>query len=77
MLRFIWSDETIEHLARHGVTPAEFEEVLANPTFRGVSHTSDRDYVRGYTSAGRYLGCLYETEDDGLTIIPVTAFDLI
>ena len=34
---FIWTDEIIEHLAEHDVTPDEFEEVIGNPEFEDVS----------------------------------------
>lgn len=77
MLRFLWTPEIIEHIARHGITPDEFEQAVRAPAFKGWSTTNpDLEYIRGYTDENRYLGCVYDTEDDGMTIIPVTAFPL-
>jgi hypothetical protein len=28
---FVWSNETIEHLAEHGVTPDDFEDIVCRP----------------------------------------------
>lgn len=72
---FIWTYEIIDHLARHDVTPDEFEEVVQHPVLRGKSRTSDRSIADGYTSSGRYIRCVYEELDDGVTIIPVTAYE--
>lgn len=33
---FIWSDETIEHLEEHGVSPDEFERVVQDPDSNGL-----------------------------------------
>jgi hypothetical protein len=30
---FIWTPEIVEHLAEHGVTADEFEEVVSDPDF--------------------------------------------
>lgn len=53
--RIRWTDQAIEHLARHHVTPEEVEEACFNgePLIR-----SGRDglhYVLGQTGDGRYL----------------------
>ena len=55
-----WTESDVEHLARHGVTPEEVEEVLAaGPLWRrGRTHpeTGRRSlYALGKTDAGRYL----------------------
>ncbi len=63
----LWDPETEEHLRLHGVTPAEFEEV--------VSPTSARPIAFGYTSTGKYLACVYELVDHD-SILPVTAFEV-
>lgn len=39
---FVWTGENEEHLADHGVTPKEFEEVVVQPDFVGVSRSFDR-----------------------------------
>lgn len=71
---FFWLDETIEHLAEHGVTPEEFEEVVSNPEEIGESRFSSRPCCWGETADGRYLFCVFEKLDDA-TILPITAYD--
>ena len=72
---FIWNDEIEEHLARHGVTPDEFEEVVCDPHEVDQSHSSGRPIAFGETSTGKYLACVYELLDD-MTVLPVTAYDV-
>ncbi|HEY2883500.1 MAG TPA: hypothetical protein VGJ15_13725 [Pirellulales bacterium] len=71
---FIWTDEIEEHLAEHGVTRDEFEQVVCNPVSVRSSHTTDRLRAFGYSDDGRRLICIYETFDRD-TIIPVTAWE--
>jgi uncharacterized DUF497 family protein len=56
----VWAETDVAHIARHGVTPEEVEEILtANPIWRrGRRHraTGRRGlYALGRTEAGRYL----------------------
>ncbi len=52
-----WDQETVDHIANHGVSPAEVEQVLFNDydvpvTMRG----KDRKYITyGETDGGRFL----------------------
>jgi uncharacterized DUF497 family protein len=75
---FIWPEERIEHIGRHGVTPDEVEEVCfrkplvqraksegANPVY----------YILGQTNAGRYLFCVVIRFPDGKGY-PVTAREM-
>ena len=71
---FFWLDETIEHLAEHGVVPEEFEEVVSNPEEIGESRSSNRPCCWGDTANGRYLFCVFEKLDE-MTILPITAYD--
>ena len=71
---FLWLDETTEHLAEHGVTPEEFEEVVGNPEEIGESRSSNRPCCWGDTANGRYLFCVFEKLDE-MTILPITAYD--
>ena len=71
---YIWTDPTEDHLAEHGVTPEEFEEVVEDRDEEEVSRSSGRFLVRGYTSGGRFLCCVYE-RDRGV-ILPWTAYEL-
>ena len=72
---FIWNDEIEEHLARHGVTPDEFEEVVCDPDEVDQSHSSGRPIAFGEASTGKYLACVYELLDNE-TVLPVTAYDV-
>ncbi len=58
---FIWPEERIEHIARHGVTPKEVEEACWGKAFvRRAKSEGDNPvyYVLGQTEAGRYLSAL-------------------
>ncbi len=58
---FVWVQDNIDHIARHGVLPAEVEEVcIGRPWVRRVKSEGESPvyYVRGQTEAGRYLSCL-------------------
>jgi uncharacterized DUF497 family protein len=70
---FIWNDEIEEHLARHGVTPDEFEQVVCDPDETDRSRSSGRPIAFGETSTGKYLACVNEFLDD-TTVLPVTAY---
>ena len=57
----IWPQDRIEHIARHGVTPDEVEEVFLNKPFiqRAKSQGENPVYhVLGQTNSGRYLFCV-------------------
>jgi uncharacterized protein len=52
----IWPDDRIEHIARHAVTPEEFEEICFGRSLVQRAKSEGDDpvyYVRGQTSAGR------------------------
>ena len=68
-----WSVEALEHLAEHGVTQEEFEEVIFAARRFDRSDTSGRPLADGYTSAGRRIVCVFEYIDD-ITILPITAY---
>ena len=56
----LWTELDVAHLARHGVTPEEVEEILAaGPVWRrGRTHPQTKRkslYALGQTEAGRYL----------------------
>jgi uncharacterized DUF497 family protein len=64
------------HIAEHGVTPEEVEEVLNDwHSQTTYSASSGRAITFGWTAAGRYLAVVWEVADDEpLTIYPVTAY---
>ena len=57
---FIWTDEDVEHLAEHDITPGDFEHVVKNPDEHTVSHSSGLPCVFGYTPDGRYIIAVLE-----------------
>lgn len=72
---YVWTDEIIQHLAEHELTPEDFEYVLANPTQKGVSDSSGLPAVWGYTEQGRFVIAIYR-ELDSTTLLPITAYDV-
>ena len=80
--RIIWdltddADGNVQHIAEHGITVEEVEEVLLDRTSEDtISRSSGRPITFGYTSGGRYLAVVWEhIDDDPLTIYPITAYD--
>jgi uncharacterized DUF497 family protein len=72
---FIWPEARIDHIAQHGVTPEEVEEVCFGKAFvqRAKSEGSNPIYyVLGQTEAGRYLFCVVIRFPDGRGY-PITA----
>ena len=77
---FIWDldddpDGNVQHVAQHGVTKEEVEEVFENATDTDFSRSSGLPVVFGDTSTGRHLMVAYE-EIDEHTAYPVTAYDV-
>jgi len=72
---FVWTAEIIDHLAQHGVTTDEFEEVFAYPDYEDISRSTGNPLAFGCTSTGRYLCCVFKRFEDGV-IAPVTAYDV-
>jgi len=65
----------MEHVKRHGVTPEEVDEVLANPSSRVIKNPSPRSTrpaIFGFTKADRPLLIAYAVLDDDIPrrIIP-------
>ena len=80
-----WDDETdpdgnSQHVARHGLTTDEVDDVLFSPAVgHGFSRTSNRPCGWGRTMTGKHILVIYETTEDpsGLTVIrPVTAYEV-
>jgi len=54
----IWNEESggnLEHIAEHGLTPEDVEEVIFNPVDRDVSRSSGLPIVFGFTPDGRFI----------------------
>ena len=82
MIGLIWDaeddpDGNVQHIAEHGVTPEEVEEILNDPASEtGRSRSSGRPITSGYTSAGRPLVVVWEmVEQAPLVVYPVTAYE--
>lgn len=81
---FDWDDPddpggNTRHVAEHGVTPEEFEEVVLAPASRpAVSRSTDRPMRFGWTSTGKHLAAVFEVGTDGVyTVVrPITAFEV-
>lgn len=72
---FKWDEGTIDHIADHGVTPDEVEEVAfeGSPYIRKGKQGSR--YLYGKTTGGRYLFIVYVLSDEGRTQV-ITARDM-
>lgn len=75
---FIWPEERIEHIARHGVTPEEVEDVCFGKSWVRRAKAEGENpvyYVLGQTAAGRCLLCVVIHFPDGKGY-PVTAREM-
>lgn len=78
--QLIWDHEedkdgNVQHIAEHGITVEEVEEVLQDRySDTTESLSSGEKLTFGYTVAGRYLGVVWEKIEDGVGK-PITAFD--
>jgi uncharacterized DUF497 family protein len=70
-----WTDDRVEHIARHGVQPEEVEEACFGQVLlqRAKSHGKNPVYyVLGQASSGRHLFCVVIQFPNGRGF-PVTA----
>lgn len=67
----------VRHIAEHGITPEEAEEVVRDGYEAAVaSRTSGRPMVFGWTSTGKYLAVTFEIVDaDAPQVYVITAFE--
>lgn len=72
---FFWTDEREQHVADHGITREEFEEVVNQPEFVTASRSTGRSIAFGWTSTGKYLAAIYQMIDD-VTVEPITAYEV-
>ena len=72
---FVRDEANEEHVAQHGVSRDEFEEVVLNPEWTGKSRRTGDPVARGWTSTGKYLLCVYEMLND-VQVYPITAFEI-
>jgi uncharacterized protein len=75
---FVWPEDRVEHIARHGFRPEEVEQVcFGKPWVRRAKSEGENPvyYVLGMTEAGRYLFCVVIRFPDGKAY-PVTAREM-
>ena len=65
----------VQHIAEHGITKEEVEEVLENPAGIELSRSSGRPVAFGETSTGRLIAVVYDQIDEE-TAYPITAFEV-
>ncbi|WP_089724312.1 BrnT family toxin [Candidatus Thiosymbion oneisti] len=71
----VWSEDRIEHIARHNVSPEEVEEVYFSRSLLLRAKSQGENpvyYVLGQTRSGRYLFCVI-IQFPGGKRYPVTA----
>jgi hypothetical protein len=69
----------VQHIADHGVTTQEVEEVLRSlNAVDEVSRSTGRPARRGWTSTGKYLFVVYDLDDrQGVVVVyPITAYEI-
>jgi uncharacterized protein len=76
--QFVWPEDRIDHIARHGVEPEEVEEVCFGQALVQRAKSEGENpvyYVLGQTDAGRYLFRVVIAFPDG-NGYPVTAREM-
>ena len=65
---FLWSEDRIDHIVRHGITPEEVEEVCFGKSLVLRAKSEGENpvyYVLGQTKAARYVFCVVIQFPDG------------
>ncbi|MFO0967477.1 MAG: DUF4258 domain-containing protein [Gemmataceae bacterium] len=80
IFRIFWDDEddpdgNVQHIAQHGLTMDDVEEVLSNPTSEGMSKSSGLPCVWGYAAEDIYIIVVYDQVDQD-TVRVVTAYEV-
>jgi uncharacterized DUF497 family protein len=72
MLSFTWDDANITHIARHGVTPEEAEQVIENQPLdlqRQLRNGEERLLHLGETRTGRVLVVVLTVRDERYRVV--------
>lgn len=72
---FEWNEQNIEHIARHGVSPDEVEDVAFDDAPWIKKGRKGTRYMLGYTVAGRYLFTVYTLKDTEIAKV-ITSMDM-
>jgi len=79
--RILWDldddpEGNVQHIAEHGITIEEVEDVLYVAEEVVASQSSGRPTTFGETSTGKYIAVVFEiVEEDPLAVYPVTAYE--
>ena len=57
-------DGNVQHIAEHGITIEEVEDVLYDTEEVVASHSSGRPITFGETSTGKYIAVVFEVVDE-------------
>ncbi|MBN2578440.1 MAG: BrnT family toxin [Pirellulales bacterium] len=68
-------DGNTRHIAEHGITRDEVEEVLEKPFIISISRTTGQPIAFSETNTGRYIAIVYQ-EVDSDTVRPITAYEI-
>ena len=79
LFRILWDEPddpggNVQHIAEHGLSIEDVEEVLSNSSSEGRSASTGRPCVWGYTLEDVYIIVVYE-QIDADTIRVVTAYE--
>lgn len=69
----IWTEENEAHIADAGLTTADVEHVIRNPTDTDISRSSGRPIAIGYALDGSRIAVIYEPID-AISVYPITAY---
>jgi len=75
---FIWDEDNLEHLARHGIRHEEAEQLFFNKyiiTPNKKRHGPRRYRIDGRTDGGRYLRLIFEDFSKNIARV-ITGWDL-
>lgn len=69
-------DGNVQHIAEHGISIEEVEDVLYAAEAVVASQSSGRPITFGETGTGRYIAVVFDVVDeDPLTVYPVTVYE--
>jgi uncharacterized DUF497 family protein len=69
------NEGNVQHIAEHGLTKEDVENVLEHPQGIGDSRSSDRKIAFGYALSGEKIAVLFDIIDED-TVRPVTAYEV-
>jgi uncharacterized DUF497 family protein len=72
---FEWNENNMDHIARHGVSPDEVEDVAFDDEPWIRKGRKGTRYMLGYTVAGRYLFTVYTLRDKRVAKV-ITSMDM-